>query len=141
VEVEKFRELHHALQECINLKTARIHAVDRAVTRLTYPVCAGYAKERCQELAGAGLEALVFGHWDDTLPLGIHIFAQSAEQYQKAKAVMARWHREDLTRGETKAPHRGIGKVYRDVFSAEDLKRRKAAFDPDGLFNPGNGGI
>ena len=141
VEVEKFRELHHALQECINLKTARIHSEDRTVTRLTYPVCAERAKERCQQLAGEGLETVMFGHWDDTLPLGIHIFAQNAVQYQKAREIMARWHREDLSRGETKAPHRGIGKVYGDVFLPEDLKRRKAAFDPEGLFNPGNGGV
>ena len=36
VEVEKFRELHHAIQECINLKTAQNHRED--MTILIFPL-------------------------------------------------------------------------------------------------------
>ena len=139
VEVEKFRELHHAIQDCINLKTSRYHKEDAVVTRLTYPVCAKSALERRQELAGEGLEAVVFGHWDETLPLGIHIFAENAQQYRKAKEIMARWYREDAAQGCIAVPQRGVGKVYRDVLTVERLQSLKSAYDPEGLLNPGNG--
>jgi FAD/FMN-containing dehydrogenase len=139
VEVERFRDLHHALQECINLKTSRNHSEDAAVTRLTYPACAGLGLERCKELAGEGLEAMAFGHWDETLPMGIHIFARNAEQYRNAKEIMARWFREDTQQGRIGVPQRGVGKVYRDVFADGRLRNLKSAYDPDGIFNPGNG--
>lgn len=134
-EVERFRDYHHALQECINRKTAQYHNEDAAVTRLTWPVCAPMAEMYRKELAGEGLETAVFGHWDESLPLGIHIFARNGEQYRKAKAIMARWYQA----GAVVQPHRGIGKVYRDVFDTAFLRSRKAVYDPDGLFNPGNG--
>ena len=139
VEVERFRDLHHAIQECINLKTSRNHSEDAAVTRLTYPACAGLGLERCKELAGEGLEAMAFGHWDETLPMGIHIFARNAEQYRNAKEIMARWFREDTQQGRIGVPQRGVGKVYRDVFADDRLRNLKSAYDPDGIFNPGNG--
>jgi FAD/FMN-containing dehydrogenase len=133
-EVERFRDLHHAVQECINLKTAENHGKDAAVTRLTFPVCAALGAERSQELKALGLETAVFGHWDAHLPLGIHIFAKDAAQYRLAKEIMARWYQE----GAVVQPHRGIGKVYRDVFDTAFLRSRKAVYDPDGFFNPGN---
>ena len=54
---------------------------------------------------------------------------------------MARWYREDLENGCATLPQRGIGKVYREVFSSEELKRRKAVWDPEGQLNPGNGSV
>ena len=135
-EVDRFRELHHAVQECINLRTAQAHSRDAAVTRLTYPICAGSDPlERRQELASAGLEAAVFGHWDETLPLGIHIFAENAAQYRAAKEILAGWYQQDLACGKAAAAHRGIGKVYRDIYRREI---KKAIYDPEHLFNPGN---
>lgn len=139
-EVERFRELHHAVQECINRKTAQYHSRDAAVTRLTYPVCAGGCESplpdnRREALAAAGLEAVIFGHWDKQLPLGIHIFAEDAAKYREALDILACWYREDLAQNRAAPPHRGIGKVYRDIFVRETKKR---IYDPQGLFNPGN---
>ena len=109
------------------------------MTRLTYPTCAAFANTRSQELAGEGLEAVIFGHWDETLPLGIHVFAEDARQYRKAKEIMARWFREDADQGRIAIPQRGVGKVYRDVFTGDRLRSIKVAYDPEGIFNPGNG--
>jgi hypothetical protein len=105
------------------------------VTRLTFPVCAALGAERSRELKALGLETAVFGHWDAHLPLGIHIFAKDAAQYRLAKEIMARWYREDCEKGCAAIPHRGVGKVCRDVFTRQ---MQKEIYDPQGLFNPQN---
>ena len=150
-EVWQLRDLHHALSECINLKTALSHGKDAAVTRLTYPMrLTGdndltLLQTRRAQLASAGLEGAVFGHWGQGRVISLYLFAADGNAMARGKELIRRWYREDIPAGRGALREPGIGKLYREIFCEEAHREQVARCrearqksDPEQRFNPGN---
>lgn len=150
-ETQQFRDLHHAVMECINRKTVEAHSDDAAVTRLTYPFrligadTLALLNNRREALSREGLGWAVFGHWGSGRVISIHIFAGNGRDMGRGQQLLEHWYREDLNAGRAALEIPGIGKVYRELLCqsapTELLKAKKSAkerLDPENRFNPGN---
>jgi glycolate oxidase len=118
-------------------------AEDCVVPRASIP---SFVKEVKDFLNGKGLRTVIFGHaGDGNVHIDVLKYEMNYEEWKQMIPSIKKGIYEIAIRSKgTISGEHGIGSVRRDymhlAFSEEELalmKRIKAAFDPDGLLNPG----
>lgn len=150
-EIVLLRDLHHAVSECLNMKTAQHHALDSRVKKLSYPIYLTNGTQKdilryYRDIAGnTGLDYLLFGHFGERQILCLHLLPHDSETYRKGKELLKKLCCDDTRNGCLALRKCGIGKLYRELYCAtapiDELNKRikaKLRFDPEKMFNPGN---
>ncbi len=149
-EIEKLRAFRHAAPESVNLLIEAIRQKHEGVTKLSTDMSlevttfeeavAKYEKDIDEQ----GLRACIFGHIFEN-HLHVNILPGSFEEYKKGLDLIEKWAREvSECHGQIVTEH-GVGKLKKSIFLKNtpveyinEIKKLKNAYDPSGLWNPGN---
>jgi len=148
-EMEKMKELRHAVPEAVNTIIGQrqrtdptLHKVgtDMAVPRSALRSMMKFYRSRLEQ---SGLDYVIFGHIGDG-HLHVNILPEAAEQVERAKSLYLEFAREVVRNGGSVAAEHGIGRIKKMFlpiqYRAEELaamRRVKQVIDPLGTLNPG----
>ena len=149
-ELERLRQLRHALPESVNTIISRRQREFPELTKLGTDMSApaGRLGDLLAMYAGdlrtAGLESVVFGHIGDN-HLHVNILPRSSAEYAAGKELYLSWARRIVSWGGSVSAEHGIGKLKKEFLTLMygdkgigEMQSVKKAFDPDGRLNPGN---
>jgi D-lactate dehydrogenase (cytochrome) len=149
-EHSKLKSMRHLVPEAVNLRVGenrkRCPAVHKVGTDLAVPD--PYLEELValyrRSLREADIPAVIFGHIGDN-NLHVNMLPTDETGLQKAKALHLQWAEWAVRRGGTVVAEHGIGKlkgellrVLYDETALAGMRSVKEAFDPRGIFAPGN---
>lgn len=139
-ERERFRVFRRAASNALKVRYPFKLSDDIAVPRSQMHVFIRRASEMARE---QGIRVAAYGHLGDG-NLHLNRLATTAEERMRAEALRQPFLELVLSLGGTLTAEHGIGLTKRDALGLEQsealiaLQRRvKAAFDPDGIMNPG----
>lgn len=149
-EMERLKNLRHAVPEAVNLTIDERRRAEPSLTKLGTDMAVPDA--RLEEvmamynagLARAGLESVMFGHIGNN-HVHVNILPRTPDDYARGKALYLEWAREVVRMGGSVSAEHGIGKIKRAFLEMmagadgiEKMRRLKRLFDPGGMLNPGN---
>jgi D-lactate dehydrogenase (cytochrome) len=142
-ELERLKELRHALPEAVNLLIDERRKADPAITKLATdmavpcPELNGVVSLFQRSLEEAGLQYLMFGHVGDC-HVHVNILPRGVEEYRKGNALYQDWARAVVDRGGTISAEHGVGKLkvplLRILYGEQGLEEIRAVIE---TFNPG----
>jgi D-lactate dehydrogenase (cytochrome) len=144
------QEFRHALPEAINakvaenkLKNSELHKIGTD-TSVPLNVFDKWFNAALQLLESSSIPFAIFGHIGDCHP-HINLLPENEQQRQRAMIIYEEILKSAADSGGTISAEHGIGKIKRKYLSLvynhtaqEQMKAVKKAFDPNGIFNPGN---
>jgi len=142
---ERFRAFRHALPEMVN-DLMRRRGFQKLGSDYASPVDRNREMLRYyhERLAAAALDYVIFGHIGDA-HVHVNILPQSAEQFEKGKAVMLDLARRAVALGGTVSAEHGLGKRKSHLLALqftpeqiEVMKVVKTRLDPHWLLGRGN---
>ncbi|HAX61045.1 MAG TPA: FAD-binding oxidoreductase [Elusimicrobia bacterium] len=149
-DIEKIRQIRHAIPETINETLARtkqkypaIHKIsaDIAVPALKFSEMISYYKSELEPLK---LRYTLFGHIGEN-HLHMNILPRNNEEFLKAKELHLDFAEKAVSLGGTVSAEHGIGKIkhqYLEImYGKEGIKQMaavKKVLDPKGILNRGN---
>lgn len=148
-EVERLREIRHAVQEAVNRHVAALkRVVPEAVRQAAEGGMPGeafpaYLSRRRAALREAALPGCIFGHAGQGR-LDTVLLPATADEYRRAEAALYEWAAAAAGLGGDIVGEYGIGRLRRELYSthasADAVTRRqreKEELDPSCLLNPG----
>jgi D-lactate dehydrogenase (cytochrome) len=144
------QEFRHALPDAINakvaenkLKNSTLHKIGTD-TSVPLNVFNKWFNAALQLLESSSIPFAIFGHIGDCHP-HINLLPENDQQHHQAKTIYDTIMKMAADAGGTISAEHGIGKIKRKYLSfvydsdaLDQMKAVKKAFDPDGIFNPGN---
>jgi D-lactate dehydrogenase (cytochrome) len=144
------KEFRHALPEAVNAKVAankrknsNLHKIGTD-TAVPLSVFNTWFYSTLNLLESSDIEFVIFGHIGNCHP-HINLLPEDESQRVKAMAIYEEVMKRAADAGGTISAEHGIGKIKKKylplMYNGEALKQMKAvktAFDPEGIFNPGN---
>lgn len=144
------KTFRHALPEAVNAKVAQnkinnsnLHKIgtDTAVPQRVFTA---WFFDVLSRLESTGIPFVIFGHIGDCHP-HINLLPENESQRISAMALYEEIMKKAADAGGTISAEHGIGKIKKRylplMYTSEALRQMKAlksAFDPKGIFNPGN---
>lgn len=149
-EIGRLIFLRHAVPESVNMMIDERKRKDPVITKLStdFSVDADHIEELFDmfytDLAKEGLESACWGHLGNYHP-HMNIIPGSAEEYTRAKKLIAEWAEKAAKMGGTVSSEHGVGKIKRDFLKfmyteaeIDEMRALKLAFDPKNLLGRGN---
>lgn len=150
IDREQQRFFRHAVPESTNMLIDERRRIDASITKLGSDM--SVPNDRLRDvmelyrttLRSNGLQTAIWGHIGNN-HLHVNVLPNSAEEYQRGKALYAQWAQEVTAMGGAVSAEHGVGKLKRDfltVMYGEDHLREMAAMkrqlDPTGVLGQGN---
>lgn len=150
IDREQQRFFRHAVPESTNMLIDDRRRIDASITKLGSDM--SVPNDRLRDvvelyrttLRSNGLQTAIWGHIGNN-HLHVNVLPNSAEEYQRGKALYAQWAQEVTAMGGAVSAEHGVGKLKRDfltVMYGEDHLREMATMkrqlDPTGVLGQGN---
>lgn len=149
-ELEVLTAFRHAVPETVNAQIGRLQrdipelrkiGTDFAVPDEAFSEMMRVSRQRLEQ---SGIQHIGFGHIGDN-HVHINLVPSDPEELDRAKSLYEDLAREAVRLGGTVSAEHGIGKLKKSILrllyagpEMQKLANVKAAFDPKGLFGPGN---
>ena len=149
-ELQRLKDLRHAIPEAVNLLIDERRKTEPALTKLGTDLAVPDAalgemlRMYHRDLGVAGLDFVVFGHIGDN-HLHVNILPRTLDDYRRGRELYLAWARTAVALGGTVAAEHGIGKLKKEMLKVmygeagiAEMRRVRALFDPDGMLGSGN---
>jgi len=143
------KAFRHAVPEAVNLLIGERQRTDPAITKLgTDMSVPDTALEQVmsmyqEDLAGAGLESVIFGHIGNN-HVHVNILPRNMAEYDRGKALYQSWARRIVKMGGSVSAEHGIGRLKKSLLTLmageegmTQMRALKCLFDPGRTLNPG----
>jgi D-lactate dehydrogenase (cytochrome) len=149
-DVERLRAFRHAAAESANLLIERARRSDPSIVKLSTDMrLPGLPFSTALDLyesglAREGLDACVFGHLLDNR-LNVNLLPRDPDEHLRGWRLIEEWAGQVIALGGQPVNEHGAGKLKKDLVAKcsagtrwHELRRCKAALDPEEFWNPGN---
>jgi len=122
-ELERYRELRHAVPEALNTEIDRLRQAFPELVKTTADykappeLAADYLRRYHGDIAGTGLRGFVFGHILEN-HFHVNLLPESEEQLGNGRALLKTWAEQVVRDGGILAAENGVGKLKADLIRA-----------------------